>query len=68
MKTLVLNVDGMHCKSCGMLIKDALDDLGVDKTEVSGDHKKVRITFNESKINLDAIKKIIEREGYKVEW
>jgi len=61
-----LNVKGMHCKSCEVLIKDALQDEGV-KANVNVNKGEVSIEFDESKIKLDKIKSIIKKEGYKVE-
>ena len=63
---LKLNVKGMHCKSCEVLLKDTLSDIGVD---AEADHKTgiIKINFDEKKVNLDKIKKIIAECGYKVE-
>ena len=52
----------MHCKSCEILIKDSLEDLGV-KTIFN--NNIATIEFGES-IKLEEIKKIIEKEGYKI--
>lgn len=63
-----INVKGMHCKSCEMLITDSLQELpGIQKVKV--DHTKgvVDVSFDEHKINTDIIKKVIVKEGYKVE-
>ncbi len=61
-----LNVKGMHCKSCEMLIKDALQDEGV-KANVNVSKAEVNVDFDDSKIKLEKIKSIIKKEGYKVE-
>ena len=61
-----LKIKGMHCKSCKMLIEDALDDLGV-KSNVDNEKGTATIEFDENKISADKIKKAIEKEGYKVE-
>lgn len=68
MKKIKLNIAGMHCPSCEMLITDSLEDLdGIEIIQIS--HKKgyAIISYDESKTNEDKIKKIIEKEGYKVE-
>ncbi|MBL7052018.1 MAG: heavy-metal-associated domain-containing protein [Nanoarchaeota archaeon] len=65
MKIEKFKVGGMHCKSCEMLIKDSLEDLGVK--DISFINNEITITFDESKISLETIKKVIEKEGYKVE-
>ena len=63
-----IKVEGMHCKSCDMLIEDALMDLdGVETIESSFETGIVKISFDESKVKMDAIKKVIKAEGYEVE-
>ncbi len=49
-----------------MLISDALMEVGV--TSAKMDHKtgKAVIEFDEKKLSLEKIKKVIETEGYKV--
>lgn len=66
MKKMVLNIEGMHCSSCEKLIKDDLEELGVEKAEASHKKGNVAVLFDESKISLERIKKAIEDEGYKV--
>ncbi len=66
MKNETLYVEGMHCKSCEMLVEDALEELGVEKTEVSHKEGTVKVTFNEEKVSLGEIKKAIKGEGYEV--
>jgi copper chaperone CopZ len=61
-----LKIKGMHCKSCKMLIEDALDDLGV-KSNVDNEKGTAVIEFDESKITLEEIEKVIVKEGYQVE-
>lgn len=64
MKT-TLKIKGMHCKSCEMLIGDELDDLGV-KNKIDHEKGTAEIEFDENKVSLDKVKKVIEGEGYKV--
>jgi len=61
---LNLNVKGMHCKSCEELIKDSLSDVDV---QAEADHKTgiIKLNFDEKKVSLDKIKKIILECGYK---
>ena len=67
MAKLKLNVKGMHCGSCEMLIKDSLEETeGIEKVEVSHKSGEVNIDFDESKVNEHKIKEIIKNEGYKV--
>lgn len=64
MKTVTLVVDGMHCKSCELLIADSLKDAGAEK--VLFEKNKVKVFFEESKIKLQQVKEAIRNEGYKV--
>ena len=62
----IINVSGMHCKSCEMLLTDSIGEIkGVQK--VTADHKKGMITIIlENENLLPEIKNVIETEGYKV--
>tara|TARA_Y100000310_G_scaffold312690_1_gene360248 strand:- start:314 stop:541 length:228 start_codon:yes stop_codon:yes gene_type:complete len=64
MKT-ILKITGMHCKSCKMLIEDALEDINV-KSDVSVEREEATVEFDEAKVSLDKVKKAIEDEGYTV--
>lgn len=64
MKIATLVVEGMHCKSCELLIKDSLKEIGVEK--VFFESGKVKVFFEESKIKLQQVKETIRNEGYKV--
>mgnify|MGYP001620164536 CR=1 FL=1 len=57
-----IDVKGMHCKSCELLIKSSLEDLGV---RANIDYKKgeVIVRFDSKKITLDKIYKAIEDSG-----
>ena len=59
-------ITGMHCSSCEMLIKDALEDSGVKVKEISSKKGIAKVDFDEKKTNESKIKTIIEGEGYKV--
>lgn len=59
----ILKINGMHCKSCSMLIKSELEDAGV-KSDINYESGKAEIEFDESKISLEKIKTIIKRAGY----
>ena len=62
----ILNVNGMHCKSCEILLNDTILEIsGVEK--VISDSKKgtVSVIYKEDAI-LAQIKSVIEKEGYGV--
>ena len=63
----IFNVEGMHCRSCEMLIKDSLEERdGVIHAEASEQNNQIKVKFDESKISESKIKSIIRNEGYKV--
>ena len=58
-------VKGMHCRSCELLIEDALAALpGVQKVHVDHITGKVDIHHNQENISLSQIKKIVINSGY----
>ena len=65
MKKIMLDVKGMHCTSCEMLIQDSLEELGI-QTEVSHEKGTVSATFDENSITEDQIKEAIVKEGFGV--
>ena len=65
MKKIIMDVEGMHCPSCGILIQESLEELnGVNNVNVF--NNKVTIDFDETKVSQDKIKIIIKKEGYEV--
>lgn len=63
-----LNVQGMSCGHCKMSVEGALKNLsGVSAAEVNLAAGNVDVTFDESKVNIDAMKEAIEEQGYEVE-
>ncbi len=65
MKTDVLIVEGMSCHHCVRTIENSLKGRGVDgKADLGA--KTVKVTYDESAIALDDIRKIIIDDGYSV--
>ncbi len=65
MKQVTLRVEGMSCGHCVNAIESALKDLGASgKVDLAG--KTVEVTFDEGKLQLEAIKAAIEDQGYDV--
>ncbi|MRG87362.1 copper chaperone CopZ [Salinibacillus xinjiangensis] len=63
-----LNVQGMSCGHCKMSVEGALKNLdGVSAAEVNLDAGNVDVTYDDSKITVDAMKEAIEDQGYDVE-
>ncbi|APC49038.1 copper-binding protein [Virgibacillus halodenitrificans] len=62
-----IDVQGMTCGHCKMSVEGALKKLdGVSSAEVNLEAGKVDVTFDESKVNVDAMKEAIEEQGYDV--
>ncbi|MFD1363233.1 copper chaperone CopZ [Lentibacillus salinarum] len=62
-----LNVQGMSCGHCKMSVEGVLNELdGVSAAEVNLEAGKVDVTFDESKVNVDAMKEAVEDQGYDV--
>jgi copper chaperone CopZ len=58
-----LKVEGMHCSSCEMLIKDSLEDIGVEDVIFN---KNVMTFGYKDDSELEKIKETIKKEGYDV--
>ena len=56
----------MHCKSCTMLVRDALTEIGASNIKIDLDEKK-----QVAKVSFDGDKKkaieVIKKEGYTIE-
>jgi len=64
----IIDVKGLHCKSCTEKIQTKLSQLdGIDKVRVSLVEEKAFVKFDSSKINIDGIRREIENMGYGTE-
>lgn len=64
----IIDVKGLHCKSCTENIQTKLSQLdGIDKVRVSLVEEKAFVRFDSSKINIGGIRKEIESMGYGTE-
>jgi len=62
-----IEIKGMRCKSCAEEIERRLLQLkGVSKAKVSFTEEKAHISYDPTQINIDDIKREIERMGYRV--
>ena len=66
MNKIKLNVHGMHCKSCEMLIQDNIMDAGAESVIANNKKGVVEVTFSEGKLDEKKIKSIIHELGFKV--
>ena len=64
-KTVTLSVSGMTCEACPITVKKALQRVpGGSKIDVLYENKQVVVTFDDSKINTDALLKATTNAGY----
>ncbi|MFC7370143.1 copper ion binding protein [Fictibacillus iocasae] len=63
-KTLI--VEGMTCNHCKMAVTKALEEIGVEKVNVSLEEKTVMAEYSNSAITADTLKEAIEDQGYDV--
>ncbi|MEK6942859.1 MAG: hypothetical protein AABX00_02245 [Nanoarchaeota archaeon] len=62
-----ISIQGMHCKSCKMLVDDILCDSGAKSIKIEvDDKKKIGKASFEFSGNFNELKKEIESNGYKV--
>ncbi|MEK6902567.1 MAG: heavy-metal-associated domain-containing protein [archaeon] len=60
-----LKINGMHCNSCEILLKEAIEENGTKV--ISADHRKGEIIVDmKSENELIAIRKAVEKEGYSL--
>lgn len=65
MTTITLNVEGMSCGHCVNSVEGAMKELGATgKVDLAA--KTVTVSYDESKLTLDAIKEAIDDQGYEV--
>jgi copper chaperone len=63
--TATLDVQGMHCASCGMLIDDALEDLdGVTSAQTSVREGRTTVQYDPARCDLDNVIAEITATGY----
>lgn len=65
MKQVTLKVEGMSCGHCVKAVEGAVAGAGAEG-KVDLDAGIVTVTYNESRISVDAIKEAIEDQGYDV--
>lgn len=62
---ITLEIKGMHCESCEMLIsEELLEREGITSAVVSVKDNNAVIEFDENKITVEEIKAIIKEEGF----
>ncbi|MDH8001290.1 copper chaperone CopZ [Bacillus cereus] len=65
--TITLNVQGMTCNHCKMSVTNALTELeGVQNVEVHLQEGTVNVEYDDTKVNVEKLKEVIEDQGYDV--
>jgi copper chaperone len=68
MATTVLNVPDISCEHCERTIVNALGPVsGVQQVKVDIPGKQVRVDFDETHVNVEQMKAILQEEDYPVE-
>lgn len=67
MEKTTMKLKGMHCRSCDMLVKDILEDMGCDDIDVTHKTGDIAFAYDKEKTDLDKIKKELKKEGYDSE-
>ncbi|WP_308567272.1 heavy-metal-associated domain-containing protein [uncultured Haemophilus sp.] len=66
MKTITLNIEGMHCGGCVKSVTQVLTELdGVQSADVQLEGK-ANITFDENRANVAQLIEVIEDAGFDV--
>ncbi len=62
-----LEVTGMRCGGCELLVKEALGELdGIENVDVSHAAGRVSLEFDPLKVSLEKIKAVIGEQGFSV--
>lgn len=65
--TTALSVEGMHCRSCSMMIDMSVQEVdGVQDSVSDSSAGTTVVTYDDSKVSIDAIKAAIVEAGYEV--
>ncbi len=66
MEKMKLKISGMHCKACEMLIRDILEDEGIEVISVSQNTQILEFDYDDKKHDLKKIKKELLENNYEV--
>ena len=67
MATTVLNVPDISCEHCERTITNALTPIaGVRTVNVDIPGRQVRVEYDESQVNVDRMKDVLQEEEYPV--
>ena len=67
MTTAVLNVPEISCDHCARTIAEALTPLeGVRRVQVDVPTQQVRVEYDETRVGVERMKRVLEAEEYPV--
>lgn len=67
MKNITLNIKGMHCASCEIIIQESLEAMdGVNSAYLDFKKGTGMIDFDDTKVKDSDLMNVIQREGYEV--
>jgi len=67
LRTIKIQIDGIHCKSCKILIETEVDVLiGVKDININYQNGECQIEFDDSRVSQKKIFEVIEKLNYKV--
>ena len=64
MKTITLNIEGMHCGGCVKSVTRVLTELDGVQSAVVPLEGKANITFDENRVNVAQLIEVIEDAGF----
>ena len=64
MKTITLNIEGMHCGGCVKSVTQVLTELDGVQSAVVQLEGKANITFDENRVNIAQLIEVIEDAGF----
>ena len=68
MENVVLNVQGMSCGHCVKSVESSVGELqGISEVKVDLGAAQVAVAFDASQVTIEAIKEVIEEQGFDVE-
>ena len=65
MKKVTLAVNGMYCSHCSKAVENALSQVGI-MSNVNLSNNTVTFTYDETKISLEYLKRLVKRAGYEL--
>lgn len=67
MQELTLDISGMHCTACSLLIDDALEDIdGVTNAQTAFAQSKTTVSFDPKKVTSQELIACVTNLGYQV--